>query len=179
MNMYAYIMEPLAQKHAEPYFHFIERNRERISRYFPRTIAATTSLPSTIEHIADRIKAAERKEIITHLVREKDSGNIVAAIFLKDIDFQAGKAEVGFFIDERLQGRGITTHFVSEVCAFGFNTLGLEKLFMRIAETNNGSKRVAEKNGFSKMGILKKDFRIPNGELIDLIYFERSRHQNA
>jgi RimJ/RimL family protein N-acetyltransferase len=46
---------------------------------------------------------------------------------------------------------------------------------MRIAETNTGSKRVAEKNGFSKMGILKKDFRIPNGELIDLIYFERNR----
>jgi len=168
-----YQLSLLSTADAEHYFEFIDKNRERISRYFPRTIAATGSLESTLQHIKERVKAAENLEIITHLVKERESGKIIATIFMKDIDKVIGKAELGFFIDENHQRKGITSKFVAEVCAYGFEELGLSKLFMRIAETNTGSIRVAEKNGFVKEGILRKDFRTTDGALIDVAYFSK------
>ncbi|MCL5028997.1 MAG: GNAT family N-acetyltransferase [Bacteroidetes bacterium] len=47
----------------------------------------------------------------------------------------------------------------------------MNKVFLRIAEDNISSRRVAEKNGFIVEGILRQDFNISEGERIDVIYY--------
>jgi RimJ/RimL family protein N-acetyltransferase len=49
--------------------------------------------------------------------------------------------------------------------------MGLNKIFMRIAEDNVSSRRVAEKNEFKIEGVLRKDFKTAEGKLIDVVYY--------
>lgn len=170
-----FFLIPLTLQDAPGYFSLIDNNRDRLSRYFPRTMGATPTQEDTLKYVEERVEAAAKKEFITHLIKEVSTEKIIAGIFLKDIDLQSGEAEIGFFIDKEYQGKGIISHFVSEICEIGFSGLGLKKLFMRIAESNIGSIKVAEKNGFSKEGILRKNFLTSDGQLIDLIYYSKKR----
>ncbi len=52
-----------------------------------------------------------------------------------------------------------------------FNEVGLNKVYCRVAPNNIASNRVAQKNGFELEGVLKQEFRIQDGSLIDLNYY--------
>jgi len=60
-----------------------------------------------------------------------------------------GAAEFAFMIAERQQqGKGLGTKFALMVHAYGFATLGLDRLYASIAPANRASRRVFEKLGY-------------------------------
>lgn len=168
-----FIIRQISTKDSKQYFSFINENRDRISRYFPKTCVATRDLAATITHISERIKLAEKREYITFVILDNISEKVIGAIFLKDIDWNIPKAELGFFIDKDYEGKGIITKSLSLVCDKCLYTLGLNKIFIRIAEDNISSRRVAEKNRFIVEGTLRNDYKTPEGVLIDVMYYGR------
>lgn len=57
-----------------------------------------------------------------------------------------------------------------------FSNLNLNKVYCRVATDNTASNKVAIKNGFQLEGVLKQEFRIHDGSLIDLNYYGRLKH---
>ncbi len=169
MNLGPYHIRPLHMEDAVAYFTLVDKNRSRIATYFPTTVTSTKSIDDTAALIHLKIRKAEKEEAFTFLITEKE--NILGVIFLKEIDWNIPKCELGFFIDRDHEGKGIITGCLNLIVRYCFDELKMQKIFMRIPVDNTASRRVAEKNGFRQEGILKNDFKIDTGELIDVVYY--------
>ena len=71
-------------------------------------------------------------------------------------DIYRKSAELGYWIGEPYWGKGIASEAVRLIVKYGFEEVGIERIFAAAFEYNIGSMRVLEKNGFVKEGILRK-----------------------
>lgn len=77
---------------------------------------------------------------------------------------QAG--EIGYWIRSTESGRGIATEATARILQVGFEELRLHRIVLRIAIGNRPSERIAEKLGFTKEGVLRKEVLV-NGDWLD------------
>jgi RimJ/RimL family protein N-acetyltransferase len=66
------------------------------------------------------------------------------------------KAELGYVISRKYWGNGFATQAIKLAIEAGFKDLDVERIEAFVDPGNIGSKRVLEKNGFTKEGLLKK-----------------------
>jgi len=71
-------------------------------------------------------------------------------------DVEKISAEVGYWLGEKYWGMGITSSALNGIINYGFNNLGLKRIFAKPLEHNMASRRVLEKNGFKLEGILNQ-----------------------
>ena len=164
-------LRPISKEDSRNYFSLIDSNRDRILKYFPKITNANKDIQSTISYIANRILSAEKKEFITLVISDDITKKIIGTILIKNIDWNIPKCELGFFIDQNYEGKGIITKSTSLVIENCFQAMKMNKIFIRAAEDNISSRRVAEKNGFIIEGVLRSDFKTFEGNLIDMIYY--------
>lgn len=181
MHFDSFNIRQIKKSDAPEYFLFIESNRKRIARYFPTTTSSTKDLDSTIRLISSQLSMSRKKEFFHFLICDTLSNTIVGSIIIKNIDWNIQKCELGYFINKNHEGKGITTKAISLIVDHCFKALGLNKVYMRIAEDNFPSRRVAEKNSFVVEGTLRQDFKIAKGYWIDVVYYgllRQSKKQN-
>jgi ribosomal-protein-alanine N-acetyltransferase len=82
-------------------------------------------------------------------------------------------ANLGFWVAERLSGRGLATRAVGEAADIAFGELGLHRLEAGTLVDNVPSQRVLEKNGFERIGLARRYLRIA-GEWRDHLLFQRT-----
>jgi RimJ/RimL family protein N-acetyltransferase len=153
------------------YYNLIEQNRKRLEDFFAGTVAITKSLEDTEQHLKDVIGKFQKHDYFPLIVVEKDSNIIIGSIQIKSIDWNVGKGELGYYIDEKFEGKGITTKAITMIIEYGFDQLGFNKFYIRTYDGNTGSKKIAEKNGFELEGILRAEYKTTSGRLIDLLYY--------
>lgn len=162
-------IRPIHTDDAPVFFNLIEKNREYLQNYFPQTLVAVRDPASSLEFIEEKNRQFERREMCLFVVVLETK--LVGMLSLKTIDWSVPKAELAYFIDRDFQGRGIVTQGVSWLTAYGFDELGLEKVYARVSPSNMASKRILEKNAFSLEGFFRADFRSGRGELMDSEYY--------
>ena len=69
------------------------------------------------------------------------------------------QAEIGYWFGREYWGQGFCTEAVVAVIDYGFETLGLHRIFAQHISRNGASARVLEKAGFSKEGVLRQHAR--------------------
>jgi ribosomal-protein-serine acetyltransferase len=166
-----FVIRPICSEDSSNYHLFVDQNKDRLTKYFPKTLNANKDISSTTAHIVERLRLAEKKEFFTFIILDNLSDKIIGTVFIKDLDWTIPKGELGFFIDKAYEGKGIITNAVAIISNHCFQSMGLNKIFMRIAEDNVSSRRVAEKNEFKIEGVLRKDFKTAEGKLIDVVYY--------
>ena len=82
-------------------------------------------------------------------------------------------AALGYWVAERLNGRGLATSAVREVAEIAFGELGLHRLEAATLVDNLASQRVLEKNGFEPIGLARRYLEIA-GEWRDHLLFQRT-----
>jgi ribosomal-protein-alanine N-acetyltransferase len=81
-------------------------------------------------------------------------------------------ANVGYFVDQRRNGRGLASAALADVVAFAFGEAGLHRLEAGTLPDNLTSQRVLEKNGFVRFGLARK-LLLLGEEWRDHVLFER------
>lgn len=81
---------------------------------------------------------------------EKKSGKFIGNIELMDVTENAG--EIGIAITAKMQGKGYGKEAVKALTAYGMNTLGLKKVYLRTNLTNDRAIHVYAKCGFRETG---------------------------
>lgn len=108
-----------------------------------------------------------RKDFIVCLLDNDDA--IGYAGFL-NIDYKTSKAEVYTGIGEKKWwGKGIATEIKQIQINYGFNELGLNKLYTYIWSENKKMIHINEKFGFKIEGVLRQD-KFSHGALRDRVY---------
>ncbi len=154
-----------------PFYELIEKNRERLTRYFPKTLKHIRDIDSTRLFIESKMKEASKKEGYWFLVISQKDRQPVGSMVVKEMDMTVPKAELAYFIDGDHEGKGITSSSIQWLISFCFDELNMVKLFLRVNPENEASKRVALKNGFVREGYMKKEYRNGYGELTDVEHY--------
>ena len=97
----------------------------------------------------------DERGFVLWVLEEKEGGAFVGFAGLahqEDWVEGAHKTEVGWRLDRAFWGRGLATEAARASVAYGFETLGLERIISIIQPENRASRRVAEKAGLSLRG---------------------------
>ena len=109
-----------------------------------------------IRRNAERYTIAEEREFIQSVIEdnppffsmiERNSGEFIGNIELRDIKDNA--AELGIAITAKKQNCGYGKESVSPIITYGFDTLGLNKVMLRVYRDNPRAISVYEKCGFT------------------------------
>ena len=166
-----YTLRPIRMEDAKAFFTLVSANREYIRDYLPVTAAGIQDIPATEAYIEEKIILADEKEHYCLLIEDRHTHTLAGAFFLKNLDWKVPKCELGYFVNHAHGGKGLMSDAMARVVQFCFGVLGMNKIYLRTGIHNTASRRVAEKNGFEVEGILRRDFRIHDGSLVDLAYY--------
>ena len=89
-------------------------------------------------------------------------------------DVYRKSAELGYWLGRPFWRRGIMTAAVKEMCALGFETWDIVRIYAEPYAQNAGSRGVLEKAGFTLEGIKRKSV-FKNGDLLDSCVYARLR----
>jgi ribosomal-protein-serine acetyltransferase len=166
------LLQPTDQ---QAYFQLIENNRTRLEDFFAGTVAKTRTLADTETFIADIVQKCADKKYFPFIVLDTTNHQIAGFIDVKNIDWNIPKAELGCFVDEKYEGKKISSTALQLVIDHLFEQHGFVKLFLRTHQNNASARKLAEKCGFEIEGTIRKDYKTTKGELVDLIYYGKLR----
>lgn len=78
---------------------------------------------------------------------------------------------LGFSVRTKLTGQGYATEIGAAMAGYAFDALKAKKVATFHADGNEGSRRVIEKLGFEKEGILRRQHLLPGDRLVDEHYY--------
>src|SRR5438552_2015181 len=112
--------------------------------------------PITEEMEADWVDAVLKDQSRTRLVlaiEDKTDGALVGFVYLNGIDWFARNAEFGILIGDRgRQGKGLAKEALSLVAGYAFDTLNLNKLYLRVVAFNERALQLYRDFGFVEAG---------------------------
>ena len=155
----------------EEFYKLIDKNKNHIGKTFPVTLANSDSAEKAEDFILVSKDREKNSEGFHFYARDIKTNNLIGYLCVKTIDYRISKCELGYFIDEDFQGKGITSKMVSDTLDFCFNELNLNKVFICTSEINLASQRIALKHNFKQEGILRDEFRNGDGTLQNSVYF--------
>lgn len=86
------------------------------------------------------------------------------------------RTEIGYWLSQDRQGRGIMTRAAKALVDFAFDNLGLNRVEIRAATDNRRSRAIPERLGFVQEGILREAAWL-NDRFIDLVIYAQLRNE--
>lgn len=101
-------------------------------------------------------------------VCEMGDDRFIGTIWFKDVNTLDRNAELAIFMDKEHIGSGWGTDAQRTLLAFGFGTLGLERISLTASANNARAIRSYEKVGFQHEGVMRRSFRV-DGQMEDTV----------
>ena len=144
------------EEDVENVFNLVDKNREHLRMWLP-WVDSTLSQGDTrlyIQKCLDGFK--ERKTADFGIFYD---GTLVGSMGFNKIDLENSWAEIGYWLGEDFQGKGIITECVKAMIGYGFNDLGLHRIQIRCDSNNVKSKKIPEKFGLRLEGIIRENHK--------------------
>jgi ribosomal-protein-alanine N-acetyltransferase len=159
------ILRPLTSADAGELAALLVENREFLAPFEP----VRDDRFFTIDAQRERVEN-ERSEAFAILAGDRIAGTVTISNIVHG-PFQS--ATLGYWVAERLGGRGLATRAVAEVVEIAFDELELHRLEAATLVDNLPSRRVLEKNGFEPIGLAHRYLEVA-GEWRDHLLFQRT-----
>jgi ribosomal-protein-alanine N-acetyltransferase len=161
------VIRPLGPGDAEELAALYSANREFLTPFEPERADDFFTAATQRQRLARQGDGEGRRYAILE-------GNAIAGpISLSNVvrgSFQS--ANVGYWVDEGRNGRGLATAAVGELLRVTFAELRLHRVEAGTLPGNLASQRVVEKNGFERIGIARR-YLLLAGEWRDHVLFQR------
>ena len=168
-----YKIDLLQANESEAFFNLIDSNRLRLEDFFAGTVSKTLTLDATKQYCVEIQKRIENISYLPFMITDINTNAFVGLVDVKNIDMNVPKAELGSFIDDNYEGKGIVTEATKLVVEHIVKHYKFLKLLCRASSRNKASIAVILKNGFELEGTIRKDYRTTKGEIVDLNYYGR------
>lgn len=156
---------------AKDYWAIVEQQREYLSQWL-----AWPSLADGEDFFLQFIKHslhdyADGKSLTCAILYH---GSVVGNISFNSINHSLNKVEIGYWLRQDHQGKGIVSRAVTAFINTAFTDLAMQKVQISAAEQNQPSRAVCERLGFSLEGIISRAENI-NGRVVDHAVYGLSR----
>ncbi len=143
----------LAHQHAEDLFTLMELNRAFLRRWLPEW-----DLQKSLDGCQRLIKSSLEQWAANagFTLGIWYEGQLAGVIGAGRIDWENRSTNVGYWLGERFQGRGLVTGACRAVLDYLFGQLKLKRIEIRCASDNPRSCAIPRRLGFSKEGVLRQ-----------------------
>lgn len=155
------VLKPLSTDDIASIFKTIDSQREYLREWLP-FVDYTFQESDTRGFVESVLAGVNEQFSIYHEDR------FVGLIGFKDSDFTNKKVEIGYWLSQYEQGKGIVTCAVKELLKYGFETLGFNRVQIRVAVANTKSRRIPERLGFTLEGIERDGELLVDNKYTDL-----------
>jgi len=138
-----------------------------------------TTLPVnyTLSHALDflqRIPASIELQREIPFVMEFGVGDekvFAGVISLHTVSIDNHRAEIGYWMDEKMRGQGIATVAAKMITGYGFDTLGFKRIEAAVDIDNTASLKLLNSAGYEREGVLRQRVTRSDGSQIDMVMF--------
>ncbi len=166
-------LEFLEEAHAASLFNLINDNRNYLKQWLP-WVDNMQSVENAKAYITSCTKQATEKTDFGYAImyRKKMAGRIG----MHHINQQNKIGEIGYWLADDLQGKGIVKKCCTALIKYGFINLGLNRIEIKCAVGNNKSQAIPQKLNFKQEGILRQAEWL-NGKFIDLYLYSMLKEE--
>ena len=131
-------------------FNAINNQREYLGKWLP-FVEFTKEPDDSKKFVEMTVSLPEDRFEYVFTIRYKNQfGGLIG---FKCTDKGNKKTEIGYWISENLQGKGIVTKSVKRLCDFAFDELGMNRIQIKCAVKNEKSKSIPKRLGFIFEGV--------------------------
>lgn len=152
----------------------IAQNPELLA-YSPSDIHTPALLDLYIKTALDRVK---ERNSYPFLIYDKQVGKVAGSTRFGNISEYDDRLEIGWtWIGPEFQGTGLNGACKHLLMAYAFETLGFERVELRIDKRNIRSRKATEKLGCQMEGVLRHHVLMPDGHRRDTVYYSMLREE--
>ena len=148
-----------------PVFTAIDNGRAYLSEWLP-FVDKTKDIGFTLGFVESYLNS-DRKDLTFAIYVDDEFAGLIG---LKDTDLLNRKTEIGYWLSERFQHRGIMTKSCSGLIDYCFNVLNMNRIQLKAGVGNKKSRAVAERLGFKFEGVEREGELLTHG-FIDLAVY--------
>lgn len=135
----------LEEVHAEELYDLIDQNRTHLREWLP-WVDSMAGVESTSSYILHCKKQFEEGTDFGFCIMYEDK--MAGRIGIHHINRQNRIGEIGYWLADGLQGKGIVTNCCQTLIHFGFTELDLNRIVIKCAVGNDKSRAIAERLDF-------------------------------
>lgn len=146
-------IELIDENHAPSIFELVDNNRAYLREWL-----AFVDKMQTLEFAENFVKGTiqRNKEGIEYAFVVVQNHQVIGRIGVYKIDVQNKIGEIGYWIAENFQGKGIVTRACQVVINFCFKELQLNRIEIKCGTQNYKSQSIPEKLKFTKEGVMRQ-----------------------
>jgi ribosomal-protein-serine acetyltransferase len=134
-------------------FVLMERNREYLRRWLP-WVDNTNRVADTEGFVHRALDQMRRSEGFHACIEYRgELAGVIGYVYLDPVN---RRAELGYWLGEGFQGRGIMVRACRRLVEYSFRSLGLNRLEIRVDVENRKSRAVPERLGFVQEAVLRE-----------------------
>lgn len=157
-------LELVDDHHATALFNLANVNRGNLLPWLP-WLANMQSVEFIQKFIAaSKERNNDKNEYAFVIMKDEE---MIGRIGVYKIDLQNKIGEIGYWLGENIQGKGIVTKCCLELINFCFDELNLNRIEIKCGSENLKSKTIPQRLNFKKEGILRQAEYL-HGKFIDL-----------
>lgn len=151
-------------KHAQALYEIIVHDRVELARFLP-----WADKINVVEDEIDFIKQMRREtaEYKKFALVVLVNGDAAGMLDLHNIKLKNQSAEIGYWLGQAYQKKGIMTQAVKKLAEVSFNQLGLHRLSLLADHENRASCAIAERLNFAHIALLPDEVKY-HGEFRDM-----------
>ncbi len=153
---------------AEDIFETIDSQRSYLGKWLP-FVAVSLSIVNTVFFIDKMLE--DTNENYVFVIHYK--GVFAGLIGFKGNDKQNKRTEIGYWLAENYQKKGIVIQSVKRLCEFAFDELSMNRIQIRCAVGNEPSKKIPNKLGFVLEGVERDGEKLTGGIFTDLEVYSK------
>ena len=160
-------LRPIEPQHAAELFAVIDRNRAHLRPWLP-WVEAVQAVEDEEAFIARSLNQKNTTGVFHCAIFHGEA--LAGGIGLPAIDLPNRKAEVGYWLDEAHQGKGLMTLACRAVVSYLFNEMKLHRVSIHCAVENRRSRAIPQRLGFRQEGV-HRDAEWLNDHFVDLVCY--------
>lgn len=168
------LLDPLRTEDAAEIFHTINTQRSYLGPWLP-FVALTQELSDTQAFVASVVDAPEESREPIFVIRYQ--GQFAGIVGFLNTDRQNRKTEIGYWLSEPFQKKGLMSRSVKALLQWAFVTMELNRVQIRCATGNTPSLNVPRRLGFHFEGIERAGELLSSGKYADLEVYSMLRDE--
>lgn len=166
------VLRPVREADAEALIEAIDESRAELTEWM-----AWAPSMRTVDDARDFCRRVER------FWRDPDGDDFMLGMFLREggrflggtgfhrAQWYIPSVDIGYWMRTSEVGKGYMREAVAGLTRVGFGELGMQRMVITCASTNDRSRRVAEACGYQLEATLRNHDRMPSGDLRDTLVF--------
>jgi ribosomal-protein-serine acetyltransferase len=164
-------LESLKLSMAPVIFETIDRDRAYLRQWLP-FVDSTSELRHTESFIHSITSTDNKRDMIYSIWYNEEFAGLIG---FKDTDSVNKKTEIGYWLAEKMQQKGIVTDCVKTLVKVAFQKLGLNRVQIKVAENNTKSEAIPQRLNFQFEGI-ERAGELHRNKFLDLKIYSLLKH---